>query len=195
MKIAVIGKKGGIGKSMLCLLLHEAIRRSGQSVAVRDYDLQGSATKALKAFGGTLEKPGEGYDVLLIDTPPWAGMPSPNAPAASAMESDVILVPTSPAPADFWEAETSVRFAKDKNPDAAIRIVLNRVRAGTLLSSEADANLKAQLKNTSAKVLPVALPERQSFQHLWTRGWSALDSKAVAELLQFTVAVTSLRRR
>src|SRR5690348_6301402 len=155
MKISVIGKKGGIGKSMLCLLLHEAIKQSGQSVAVRDYDLQGSATKALKAFGGTLEQPGEVYDVLLIDTPPWAGATSPNAPAASAMESDVILVPTSPAPSDLWEAEASVRFAAERNPDAAVRVVLNRTRAGTLLTSEADASLKANLKGTSAKVLPV----------------------------------------
>src|SRR5438270_2405878 len=98
MKITVIGKKGRIGKTMLCLLLHEAVRQSGQSVAVRDYDLQGSATKALAQFGGIREKKGETYDVLLIDTPPWSGATSPNAPAASVLESDVILVPTSPAP-------------------------------------------------------------------------------------------------
>ena len=70
MKIALVAKKGGVGKTTLCLLLHEAIRQTGQTVAVRDYDAQGSATKALGRFGGTKEKPGGTYDVLLIDTPP-----------------------------------------------------------------------------------------------------------------------------
>ena len=47
MQIAVIAKKGGVGKTTLCILLHEAIRQTGQRVAVRDFDAQGSATKAL----------------------------------------------------------------------------------------------------------------------------------------------------
>src|SRR5207248_480327 len=53
MKIALLGKKGGTGKSSVCLLLHEALRQTGQTVAVRDYDAQGTATNALQRFGGT----------------------------------------------------------------------------------------------------------------------------------------------
>jgi chromosome partitioning protein len=68
MRIAVIAKKGGAGKTTLCILLHEALRQTGQRVAVRDFDAQGSATKALRMFGGTTETPGEEYDVLLIFT-------------------------------------------------------------------------------------------------------------------------------
>ena len=29
MKIALVAKKGGVGKTTLCLLLHEAIRQTG----------------------------------------------------------------------------------------------------------------------------------------------------------------------
>src|SRR5271165_897708 len=114
MQIAVIAKKGGVGKTTLCILLHEAIRQTGQRVAVRDFDAQGSATKALKRFGGTAEIPGEKYDVLLIDSPPSLTM---SATAAAA-------------------------FAQGKNGNAIVRIVLNRTRTGTLLTEAAPASLK-----------------------------------------------------
>jgi chromosome partitioning protein len=96
MQIAVIAKKGGVGKTTLCILLHEAIRQTGQRVAVRDFDAQGSATKALKRFGGTAEVPGEKYDVLLIDSPPSLTM---SATAAAVSAAQIILIPTSPSPA------------------------------------------------------------------------------------------------
>ena len=67
MNIALIANKGGVGKSTLCLLVHEAIRQANDgSVAVRDVDnLQGTSTKALASFGGTREQPGQRYDHLL----------------------------------------------------------------------------------------------------------------------------------
>src|ERR1700676_2540043 len=62
MKIALVAKKGGVGKTTLCLLLYEAFKRAERTVAVRDYDAQGSASKALDAFGGQKENPGQTYD-------------------------------------------------------------------------------------------------------------------------------------
>jgi chromosome partitioning protein len=185
MKIALIAKKGGVGKTTLALLLHEALRQTAQAVAIRDYDAQGSATKALQQFGGTRAETGREYDFLIIDTPPALDAPT----AAAVAEADLILIPTSPAPMDLWEAEDTARYARRKNTRAIIRIVLNRVRSGTVLADKAADNLKA----TSAPVLPAALCERTSFQHAATKGWAALDSKAENEALQFTVAVTSLR--
>jgi cellulose biosynthesis protein BcsQ len=61
MKIALVAKKGGVGKTTLCLLLYEAFKRAERTVAVRDYDAQGSASKALDAFGGQKESPGQTY--------------------------------------------------------------------------------------------------------------------------------------
>jgi chromosome partitioning protein len=187
MKIALIANKGGVGKTTICLLLHEAIRQTGQTTAIRDLDnIQGSASKSLSQFGGTREQPGQPYDVLLIDTPPSLGS---TATAAAASEAEIILVPTSPSPLDVWEAEKAVQFAKAKNPRAIVRIVLNRTRTGTLLTA-AVAN---SLKGTSVPVLPVTVADRQSYQHALLGGWAALDPKAEKEVLQFTVAVTSLR--
>ena len=186
MQIAVIAKKGGVGKTTLCILLHEAIRQTGQRVAVRDFDAQGSATKALKRFGGTAEVPGEKYDVLLIDSPPSLTM---SATAAAVSAAQIILIPTSPSPADVWEAGETAAYAQGKNGNAIVRIVLNRTRSGTLLTEAAPASLK----DVSADMLKASIADRQSYQHALLGGWSALDSKAKMEMFQFTVAVTSLR--
>jgi chromosome partitioning protein len=186
MKIALVAKKGGVGKTTLCLLLHEAIRQTGQTVAVRDYDAQGSASKALARFGGTREKPGDEYNVLLIDTPPSLTLA---ATAAAVSDADVVLIPTSPSPVDVWEADEAARFARSKNKKAIIRIVLNRTKTGTLLT---DA-VHQSLGSVAEAVLPVTLADRQSYQHATLGGWDALDPKAEKEMFQLTVAVTSLR--
>ena len=44
--IAVVAKKGGVGKSMISLLLFESLRQAGRSVELRDWDAQGTATKS-----------------------------------------------------------------------------------------------------------------------------------------------------
>jgi chromosome partitioning protein len=189
MNIALIAHKGGVGKTTLCVLLHEAIRQAGKTVAVRDFNpVQGSAAKSLKRLGGTLEEPGRKYDFLLIDTPPTLTL-SPAAEVAASI-ADIILVPTSPSPFDVWEADGSARFARSKNSRAVIRIVLNRVKAGTLLTGAVEETL-----NTSEPVLPERLADRQSYQHAALGGWAALDPKAAQELRQFTDAVTSLCKR
>ena len=51
-------------------------------------------------FGGTAEIPGEQYDVLLIDSPPSLTM---SATAAAVGAATIVLIPTSPSPADVWE--------------------------------------------------------------------------------------------
>jgi chromosome partitioning protein len=184
MKIALIANKGGVGKTTLCLLLHEAIRQSGQSVAVRDLDnIQGTASKALAAFGGTREQPGQSYDHLLFDTPPALASP---ATASATWQAEIILIPTTPSPADIWEAEKAVQFAKRKNPGAHVRVVVNKVKAGTLLTAAIEDSLEG------TPLLAVRIAERQSYQHTLLNGWSALDTKAVQETLQFREAVMSI---
>lgn len=187
MKIALIAKKGGVGKTTLCILLHEAIKQTGQSVAVRDYDAQGSSSKSLARIDGNRETPGADLNVLLIDTPPSLTLA---ATAAAVLEAEIILIPTSPSPLDIWEAEEAARFAEQKNPKAAVRIVINRTKTGTLLTDAAQASLGG----ISTSILPVTLADRQSYQHALLGGWNALDSKAQKELFQFTIAVTSLRK-
>jgi chromosome partitioning protein len=187
MKIALISKKGGVGKTTLAVLLHEALKQTGTNVAVRDYDAQGSATKALARINGTREVSGKKYDVLLIDTPPSLTLAA--TPAAVSV-ADIILIPTSPSPLDIWEAEETAEFATTKNPRAIVRIVLNKTRTGTLLTT----GVKASLGKTKIPVLSMTLGDRQAYQQLLLGGWEMLDTQAAKELLQLTVSITSLRK-
>jgi hypothetical protein len=52
--------------------------------------------------------------------------------------------------------DADVQFVKWTNPNAIVRVVLNRTRAGTLLSGSVTENLEG----TSVPVLPVSLAER-----------------------------------
>jgi cellulose biosynthesis protein BcsQ len=62
MVITLLAKKGGVGKSTVCLLLHEAFKKAGKSVAIQDWDAQGTSTKALSLINGQSVKPNAEYD-------------------------------------------------------------------------------------------------------------------------------------
>ena len=53
MNITVLARKGGIGKTHTCLLLHEALRQAGKTVRVHDWNSeQGTFTKAFRSIYG-----------------------------------------------------------------------------------------------------------------------------------------------
>jgi cellulose biosynthesis protein BcsQ len=52
MNITLLAKKGGVGKSTLSILLYEAFRHAGKSVSLRDWDAQGTSSKALELILG-----------------------------------------------------------------------------------------------------------------------------------------------
>src|ERR1700728_5507801 len=70
MTITLLAKKGGVGKSTVCVLLHEAFKKAGKTVAIQDWDAQGTSNKALAFVNGQRAEPNGSYEILLIDTPP-----------------------------------------------------------------------------------------------------------------------------
>ena len=120
MIITLLAKKGGVGKSTVCLLLHEAFKKSGRSVAIQDWDAQGTSNKSLGYIDGQRAEAATAYDILLFDTPPSL---EHQATAAAVRSADVAVVVTSPSPADLWEADEAVRFVQEKNPKAAVRVL------------------------------------------------------------------------
>ena len=185
MTITLLAKKGGVGKSSVCLLLHEAFKKVGKSVAIQDWDAQGTANKALGFIDGQRAEPDTGYDILLYDTPPSLEHP---ATAAAVRSANIALVVTSPAPADVWEAAEAVRFAQSKGPQAAVRVLFNKVRKNTILGRL----LEESAKQVGAPVLPVHLSARECYQHAIGQGWAALDAGAREEVLQLAVSLMSL---
>jgi cellulose biosynthesis protein BcsQ len=185
MTITLLAKKGGVGKSTVCLLLHEAFKKAGKSVAIQDWDSQGTSNKALGFIEGQRAEPNATYDILLFDTPPNLEHP---ATAAAVWSADVALVVTSPAPADIWEAEEAVRFAKSKGPQAMVRVLFNKVKKNTILGRLVEESGK----QLGAPVIPIQLRARECYQHAIGQGWAALDAAAREEVLQLAVYLMSL---
>lgn len=184
MTITLLAKKGGVGKSTVCLLLHEAFKKAGKSVAIQDWDVQGTSTKALAFVNGQRAESDATYDILLIDTPPNLEHP---ATAAAVRSADMAIVVTSPAPADLWEAQEAVQFVRAKGPQATVRVLFNKVRKNTILGRL----LEQSAKQVDAPVIPVNLSARECYQHAVGQGWAALDATAREELLQLAVSLMS----
>ena len=185
MTITLLAKKGGVGKSTVCLLLHEAFKRAGKFVAIQDWDAQGTSNKALGFIQGQRAEHNSVYDILLYDTPPNLEHP---ATAAAVRAADIVLVVTSPAPADIWEAGEAVRFVQTKNPEVVVRVMFNKVRKNTILGRLVDESAK----QVGAAVIPVQLSARECYQHAVGQGWGALDAAAREEVLQLAVSLMSL---
>lgn len=184
MTITLLAKKGGVGKSTVCLLLHEAFKKAGKTVAIQDWDAQGTSSKALAFVDGQRAEPNGNYDILLIDTPPNLEHP---ATAAAVRSADIAIVVTSPAPADLWEAQEAVQFVKSKGPQASVRVLFNKVRKNTILGRL----LEESSKDVGAPVIPIRLSARECYQHAIGQGWAALDATAREELLQLAVSLMS----
>lgn len=185
LNIVLVAKKGGVGKSTSSILLYEALRQAGRTVVIKDWDSQGTSTKALALINAnkpeTIDKP----DIVIWDTPPSFDHP---ATATAARNADIALVITSPYPADLWEAEETVQFVRERNPKAEVRVVFNKFRKTTMLGKLVDESAK----DLSAPTLPVMLSMRECYSHAIGQGWKALDSLAREEVLQFAVSLLSL---
>ncbi len=164
MNITVLAKKGGIGKTQTCLLLHEALRQAGKTVRVHDWNSeQGTFTKAFRSIYGKMPPVSGEFEYNIWDTPPSE-------------------------PADTWETDAAVSFVLEKNPKATLRVVFNKVQKGRLLTRFVEDHIKT----LKAVTLPVMLNTRECYKHAIAQGWSVLDNGAREEAFQLALAVASL---
>src|SRR3954454_6965804 len=129
MNITLLAKKGGVGKSTISILLYEALRHAGKTVSIHDWDAQGTSSKALELIVGESQNGRQKPDIVIYDTPPSLDH---TATATAVRNAELALVVTSPSPADVWEADAAVKFVKDKNAKAQIRVLFNKVRRQTV---------------------------------------------------------------
>jgi chromosome partitioning protein len=185
MNITLLAKKGGVGKSTLSILLYEAFRQAGKSVSLHDWDAQGTSSKALELIlGPNAAKQPEKADIVIYDTPPSLDH---TATATAVRSANIVLVVTSPSPADIWEADDAVRFVQSKNSNALVRVIFNKVRKSTVLGRLVDESAK----QVSVPALSVTLSARECYQHAVAQGWKALDGAARQEVLQLIIALLS----
>jgi chromosome partitioning protein len=182
MTISLVQQKGGVGKSTLALLLTLALRKAGHAVALQDYDAQGSASKLMALWPPQEVSTPRHY---IFDSPPSLHAPG----TIRAIEAaDIILIPTSAAPIEYWEADATAAYVMNRNPRARTRIVLNKLKPRTTLA-------RAFLENTVARTVPVLtcfLADRQGYQHATVSGLEVLDAAATDELLTFALNILAL---
>ena len=184
MVITLMAKKGGVGKSTVSLLLHEGLKEAGKSVAIRDWDAQGTSNKALELMGGEKALDSASYDVLIYDTPPSL---SHTATITAIQAADLVIVVTTPSPFDVWEAEEAGRFVRSRRPDVPVFVLFNKVRRSTLLGRLVEDNAK----QLSIPLLPTMISARECYQHAGVKGWKALDNAAREEVYRLALAIAS----
>lgn len=198
--VAVLGQKGGSGKTTLAMHLAGTWGRAGKRVLVVDADPQGTATRwsasapedaepfpatvvSLAAAGARLHtnvaKLAPAYDLVVIDTPPAVDQPQPRAALGIA---DLALVPVVPSPPDLWAA-VGVRdlIRAMEGPELQARLVLSMVQAGTTLARETED----ALTDFGIPLLEASLGLRQAYRQAAVYGTTVhgmKDAKAADEV-------------
>lgn len=200
-KIVVLNPKGGCGKSTLTVNLAGYLASRGNSVAIMDFDPQGSSMRWLKQRPGN-STPIHGiaaFDVrssvtrswqlrvpnniryLVVDSP--ASVPAENL-AELTSGAHAILIPVLPSDIDVHAASQLMKdlllIAKVSRRMGRIGVVANRVRENTL----AYKKLMRFLNSLSINVVGV-LRDSQNYVHSAERGLSIHEMHA-NRLLQDT---------
>jgi chromosome partitioning protein len=163
--LAIVATKGGVGKTTLAVHLAAAAQRDGLRVLILDLDQQGSAkqwgkdrARLAKDHGAWFKSPlvvksvfandlseeldlaqTEGFDFVIIDTPPHADFPA----ARAAEIADIVLVPTRPGYFDLHAAKATVSLLKDLKKSAFF--VVNQVPHNNLrIADDAAAFLESK---------------------------------------------------
>lgn len=165
---ALVGNKGGAGKTTLTMNLAAGLARRG-SIAILDVDPQGSALQwraiaeddALPPVfdaGDDLIRQSEAlenqYDFVLIDCPPSVHAPQTHA---ALRIIDMALIPVQPSPVDMWatmHTERAISNARQHNPSLQAMLVINQLEPRTTFSQlmrEALAEIDIPLADTAIR--------------------------------------------
>lgn len=195
--IAIVGNKGGAGKTTLCVNLAAGISRE-HSIVVIDADPQGSSLQ-WRAIAGdnvsfpvyaptfSLREQARQYTVkneyILIDCPPSVHA----SQTLAALEfADFALIPVQPSPVDLWATvhiEKAINEAREVNPALKALMVINQLETRTTLSRL----VREVLNEISLPVADTAIRRRAVYRNSALEGKSVFDigkrgAEAAAEL-------------
>jgi chromosome partitioning protein len=204
--IALVGNKGGAGKTTLSVNLASGLNRH-DSTLVLDADPQRSVLQ-WRAMG---EDPGldvvdavddlpdavathrDGFGHLVIDCPP--SVEAPQTLTALRLV-DVALIPVQPSPLDIWATvhiEREVEAAREHNPGLRALLVINQLEPRTRLSRM----MRQALAELSIPAAQTAVRRRMAFRMSVLEGRSVFDfgsqgNDAGAEIQQLIEEVMAL---
>ena len=197
--IALVGNKGGAGKTTLTVNLAVGMARIGR-VVILDTDPQGSsaqwrligddatvpavvaATDKLPAQVGELVTQ---YDYVVVDCPP-----SVHAPQTLAVLQvcDLALIPVQPSPLDLWASihiEQAIAEARSRNRALKALLIINQLEPRTTLSQlmrDALGEINVAVAATSIRRRAVFRASALEGRSVYAMGKRGAD--AVAELDQ-----------
>jgi chromosome partitioning protein len=205
MIIAVLGEKGGTGKTTLATNLAGRRASDGYQVLLVDADRQGSASywaeqrrstthpavtclpKFGRALGREIRALASRYDDLIVDV---AAGDSPDLEAVLQLATRA-LIPVQPAGLDVWTLgllDERVAEAQAINPTLVAFVLLNRASTNPRDRDTAEAQ-QAMAACRHLRVAPVVLRERVAIKRATPAGLSVQeytprDAKAITELTQ-----------
>jgi chromosome partitioning protein len=166
--IALVGNKGGAGKTTLAVNLAAALAPKAPTVML-DADPQGSSLQwraftendnapqvleADEALAPQVDGLASRFRYVVIDCPPSVHASQTHA---ALRASDVAVIPVQPSPVDLWATvhiERAVQEARGSNPRLRALLVINQLEARTTLSAlvrEAVAEIELPVANTSIR--------------------------------------------
>ena len=183
--IALVGNKGGAGKTTLCINLASALAERDVTV-VLDADPQqsthnwhaiadgGSAFTVISASEDVAQAAAQHADsarYVLIDCPPSVRSPQTSDALSRA---DLALIPVQPSPLDLWasvQIEAEVDRARESNPDLDALLVINQLEPRTRLSQV----MRDALAELSLPAAQSAISRRMIYKKSVIQGRSVLD--------------------
>jgi chromosome partitioning protein len=188
MTVTLCNGKGGSGKTTLAVLLAAALAEAGHEAAVLDTDPQKTATRWIQEIGGIhLAQDGKKYGALFIDTAPRL---ESRQVAEAVRRADVVILVTSPSPADLFTSRDTVSMIEREGAKAKARVLFNQVQPGTILGR----GLDDMAKRIGLPALKNRLQRRQAYQHAVLLGWKSLPGEVREEVLKTALEIATLGR-
>ena len=190
--LAVICRKGGVGKTTIATHLAVAAQKLGLVTAILDLDPQANSAiwgdhrgegvqpavvaaqaSRLPLFLKQAEE--QDADLLILDTPPHADTTA----TAAAVKADAVLIPSRPSGLDLDALPASIHLARASGKPFFVVLNAAPVQGGEV--GDATRALEAE----GIEVAPVVLHHRKAFYSHWQQGKTAEDAdpdgKAAAE--------------
>lgn len=189
--IAVVGNKGGAGKTTLSINLASGMRRRFPTVLL-DADPQQSSFQwreisdrddlidvvdAVEDVVDTVRQYQDQYAYVVIDCPP--SVQSEQTRQALTC-SNLAVIPVLPSPLDLWASvhvEQELEWARSVNPGIKGLMVVNQLESRTLLSRL----IGEALTEIDLPVAKTAITRRIAFRNAMLQGCSVLDAGATAK--------------
>lgn len=191
MKLALVNRKGGVGKTTSAVFFAALLGQTGRTLLVDAdpdqstlqwltvaEDMPGVDVVALPTTQVHRQVAGlaSAYEHVVIDTPPGTGSQSIVRSALHAV--DTVVIPTGPVIGDLGRLRSTVDFVAEvsEHHDLVYALLLTRVRRGTTSAREA----RPLLTDLGHPVLDAEIPLREAIGSSWGTPRPSDDAYAAA---------------